>query len=95
MSTQMVNFRVKDHELTLIDKYAKMEGLSRSDWIRNAINRALKNNESTVGIELKERKGTNDNSQKCKFGDARQCPANKVKLATGIKVCQTCGLRSS
>ncbi len=90
----MINFRLKNEEVELVDKYAQMEGLTRSDYIRNALNAALRS--SGKGVRLSERSAPQkvEIKTKCVAGNIVNCPAaNWQRLATGIKVCTTCGER--
>lgn len=96
----MLNFRVKEQELNLIDKYAQIEGLTRSDYIRNAINAALSRSGGAT-VELSERQRAHEptkttSSVGCPHGNPRGCPsAQWVKLAQGVKQCTTCGVKSA
>lgn len=94
----MVNFRAKESELALIDKYAQLEGITRSDWIRNAINSVLKQSGNAVAVTERSaptaKKELSTDGPQCILGTPTNCPsAQWVRLATGIRQCTTCGVK--
>ncbi len=77
---EMINFRLKHSEAVLLDQAAKSSGLSRSDYIRNAIWYAIHQ--------------TTPDSPKttlCPLGDPRDCAAAQWTKVGKKKVCRTCG----
>lgn len=96
--TQIINFRVKDSELDAIDKRAELEGLSRSDFIRSAINLALR--QDTVSLSEREIKqeiqAPVQTGPRCPHGGPRGCPsAVFVKILGGKRQCQVCGVKTN
>jgi hypothetical protein len=94
---QIINFRVKDNELEAIDRRATAEGLSRSDFIRSAINLALQApsmslSEREVHVDIKPKQS----GPQCVNGQVRGCQtAIWVRTANRQKQCQVCGVTTS
>lgn len=90
-ATQMLNFRVKDAELRAIDAAAKAAGMNRSDFIRFALNSVLKNE---VAVTVKPKPAPQTKTKCAQGQDPRTCvSAVWVKLPTGVRQCQVCGVR--
>lgn len=77
----MVNFRMTEGELDLLDRLSKAAGTTRTDYIKNCLRRAM-------GATPAKPKPS------CPNGDPLTCSvAAWVKLPSGAKICQNCGIK--
>lgn len=100
--SNIINFRLKDAEIEAVDRRAEQEGMSRSNFIRHAINLALQQSTlditdrkldqpSTTNVDLPTKSGP-----QCITGKVRGCQAARwVRTANRQKQCQVCGVISS
>lgn len=90
--SNMVNFRMKQSELEAIDAVANRLGVTRSDFIRDAVKERIARHVSESPVAI-----PSGPSQGCKGGgNPRACQIKQLaKLATGVKVCTVCGVRTT
>ena len=83
----MINVRLKADEVSRLDAVARKLNLTRSDLIRKALSETVTkySGEETVitGVGVRGKAKP----------DKKACPHAFVKTATGIKVCQICGMK--
>lgn len=80
-ASKMVNFRLSQGELDRIDMSARQAGMTRSDWIKNALRSATKIVDKKV-VQL----------DVC--AEPLSCvKAEWVGLPTGLRKCLTCGVK--
>lgn len=93
-TSKMVNFRMKQHELDQIDNAARMSGLTRTDWIKNAIDLSLRSMTPAKPTRVKIPAAT-AGPQCLEVGhDVANCTmAVWTTLPTRVRLCQTCGVK--
>ena len=95
----MINFRLREEDLPKLDAAARTAGMSRSDFIRRAVTEMVgRYTGSDVSLESAKVRGVAASKvdRKMPFDD---CPRNSAcrlqRLATGVKLCSTCGIKSA
>ena len=89
----MVNFRAPSDSLALYDQAAEAAGMSRSAWLRNAAELALKRFRDSGATPVV--KQLDEAPKQCLEGNARGCAiADWRRLPTGIYHCGTCDIKS-
>ena len=91
-NSQMLNFRAKDEFIERIDAAADALGLSRSDFIRQAVEERL----GAIGPVARTRRPQQPKTPRAPKASAGGCPhpaAAVSRLATGVRLCGACGSR--
>ena len=93
--TKMINFRMKPEEVILLDTYAKQQGVTRSDYIKRALNQAFSKSKDGTSVDLSGRTRRGEKVKECPFGGspAKCSQADWRVLPTKVKVCTTCGIK--
>jgi len=83
---------MKQHELDQIDNAARMTGLTRTDWIKNAIAMSLQSVVAAKPARVKIPAATA--GPQCVEGNVDSCTqAQWTTLPTRVRLCQTCGVK--
>ena len=89
----MVNFRAPQSSVDMYDEAAEAQGMSRSQWLRNAAELALGAFRDS-GFTPKATIVEPLNVPKCLEGNFRTCSqADWRKLPSGVSVCTVCNVR--
>ncbi len=96
----MMNFRLREEDVPKLDAAAKAAGMTRSDFIRRGVTELVaKYTGDRKPLESAGGRGPALPAQNKKTMPFPDCPKNAAcnltKLPTGIKVCQTCGVRTA
>lgn len=93
-ATKMINFRLREEDLPRLDAAAERAGMSRSDFIRQAVTEyvaRLDGRQGALAAEGKRGKAK-PRAEGLKFEDCPKNPACQlVRLNTGVKACRVCG----
>lgn len=98
--SQMVNFRVVANDLRRIDSVAKKLGMTRSDFIRQAVTEHVGRytGDETV-VAPKAGRGKAKTAEPTSKGLFPDCPRNSAcsfqRLPTGVKLCTLCGVKKA
>jgi hypothetical protein len=98
--TEMMNFRLRSEDVPKLDAAAKAAGLTRSDFVRRAVTELVaRYTGERKPMEAAGTRGPAAPKQSSKGYPFPDCPKNPAckfqKLPTGIKLCQTCGIKTS
>lgn len=93
----MMNFRLRSEDVPKLDAAAKTAGMSRSDFIRQAITEKVARTMRSVDPEMAPAPGRGPAikaEKKMPFPDCpRSAQCKLQKLPTGIKLCTSCGIK--
>mgnify|MGYP001183582186 CR=1 FL=1 len=96
--SQMVNFRLREEDVPRLDAAAKQAGMSRSDFIREAVARLVasytSDRKSPVEMRPADGRGPAVEKVRTPFPDCPRSSQCKIqKTTTGVKACLTCQAR--